>query len=94
MSIMATLFVPPHGRKEPLEIENISEDDELWFIENNAKISAEQLLTGDFVVYADVGIKDAEGEPSEAIQVDRGRTCRETMHALRVMAEGMLEKSK
>lgn len=94
MSIMATLFVLPHGRQEPLEITDIDETDELWFVENNAKISAETLLTGDHVVYADVGVKDVEGEPVEAIEFARGRTCRETMNALRLMAEQMLKEAQ
>ena len=90
MSITATLFVAPYGQKQALEIEDIDEADELWFVENNAKLSAEE-VNGQYVVYADVGLTHDDGEPNEAIEISRGRTCRETMHALRVMAERMLE---
>lgn len=92
MGIKATLFIPPNGREQEIIITEINEADELWFVENNAKLSGEELMNGQQVIYADVGLKDEEGEPLEGIEISQGRSCRETIAALRVQCEKLLKE--
>lgn len=90
MSIEATLFVPPNGRQEKTVITKINPEDSQWFKDNDAKISLEEISTGDVVVYADIGMRTIEGDEVEAIEVSGSRTCHETMAALRAQCEQML----
>jgi hypothetical protein len=48
-------------------------------------LSAEE-TGGTFVCYADVGLEDEDGEPMEAIELARWRSC-DTLHALRAQCE-------
>jgi hypothetical protein len=90
MSIEATLFVPPNARREQITITKINPEDSQWFKDNGAKISLEEISTGDVVVYADIGMRTEEGDEVEAIEVSGTRTCTETMAALRKQCEQML----
>ncbi len=92
MSIEAILFIPPNGQQQVIQVTQISPDDEAWFKDNNAKLSMEE-IPGHTVVYADIGLV-CEGEPEEAIELSKGRTCIETMAALRKQCEGMLRRKK
>lgn len=92
MGIKATLYIPPNGQKKEIELTDINENDELWFVENNAKLSCEQLFEDRNVIYADIGLKDEEGEPLEGIEISFGRSCRETLAALRVQCEQLLKE--
>lgn len=90
MSIQAKVYLPPNGRVEFIDVTEINEEDEVWFVEHNAKLSLEQLMNGQNVAYADIGLIDEEGEPKEAIEISRDRSCRETLAALREQCERML----
>lgn len=92
MSIVATLYIPPNGRTREIVIANINADDEAWFKAHHAKISLEE-LGGQNVIYADVGIVE-DGEVVEAIEIDRGRSCWDTMAALRKQCEAMLARKE
>jgi hypothetical protein len=77
-----TVYHKPDGRQEILDIPNINADDAKWFEANNAVISMEDI--GDmFAVYADIGLV-YEGELDEIMELSMGRTCVETLAALRI----------
>lgn len=86
MSIAAIAYIPPNGKTMDVEIDDIDPIDEAWFKEHNAKLSLEELSTGDMVVYANIGL----GEDREALEISRGRSCKETLTALRKQSEQML----
>lgn len=92
MSITGTFFSSPNGDPFSIEITSILIEDEKWFKAAGAKISMEQLMNGQNVVYADVGVKDEEGTPIEGIEISFGRTCEECFTALRKQCEELLEK--
>lgn len=80
-----TLYKRPDGRSEVIDVRNVLPEDEQWFAEHNVKISMEDI--GDtIVVYADTG-KVVDGEPDEFIEIANGRTCEETLSALRKQCE-------
>lgn len=89
MSIIVTYH--EHGTIEDLEFHEVNQEDEQWFKDNNAKLSAERNPTGvGFILYCDVGIR-VEGEPIEAIEITGHKDCRKSLAALRVTAEGLLK---
>lgn len=92
MAIKATLYIPPNGKRQVIDIVDIDKLDEDWFNSVKAELSVEE-VNGQIVTYADVGIVEG-GTTVEAIELDRGRTCRETMHALRLQAEDMLKRKE
>lgn len=86
-----TLYKRPHGRTEEIDMKNIRPEDEAWFKSVGAKLSIEE-VGGRYACYADVGIKDEENEPIEAIEVaGQDDDCRDTMQKLRKQCELMLE---
>lgn len=93
MSLFAMAFVPPNGQKVPIDITDINLGDEHFFQRQNARISVES-VNGQFVVYADLGFIDDGGEPDEAIEISRGRSCKETFAALRVQCEAMIARKE
>lgn len=93
------LFKPPHGRSVVIDIPNVHADDEKFFQENNIKISMEDVSAGGapmFAVYADLGVShgyDGDGDDNiELIELSEGRSCEETLSALRVQCEEELKK--
>ena len=89
MGIDVTLYKRPNGATEIIHVTKVRDEDVKWFLENNAKLSMED-LGGDFVVYADVGVTTEDGDPDEAIEVAMGRSCEDTFAALRKQAEEMV----
>lgn len=87
--IEATLYQRPNGATKTIEVHNIYIEDEAWFKANGAKLSMED-HAGTFIVYADVGLTHPEGDPIEAIEFSAGRTCEDTMQALRTQCTQML----
>lgn len=87
--MQATLYKKPDGRKQIIEVKNVLPDDEKWFVENNIKISMED-IGGDFAVYGDTGMEDEDGETIEMIFIAQGRTCEETLSALRRECESVM----
>lgn len=87
-----TLYKKPNGAKEILDVTKVYLSDAAWFEEHNAALSMEE-TGGTFVVYADVGLEDDDGEPMEAIELANGRSCEDTMQALRIQCEEMLKAS-
>lgn len=76
-----TMFFPPNAKKVEGEMTHIRPEDQAYFEANGVKISMED-INGNAVVYADTG-HVIEGEPDEQIQISRGRSCEDTMTALR-----------
>lgn len=86
-----TFYKQPHGRTEVIDVKHINREDAEWFEKHGAAISMED-IGGMFAIYADIGITDPEGEPNEAIELSHGRSCEETMAALRIQCEEMLKR--
>ena len=86
-----TLYKPPHGRKEVIDVRNVYPDDEAWFAEHKAAISMEE-IGGMFAIYAHVGGFDEDGEPVEAIEISRHRSCEDTLASLRQQCEELLKE--
>jgi hypothetical protein len=84
-----TIYKRPDGRSEVIDCRNVYPDDAKWFEDNHVAISMED-IGGGFAVYADTG-KEVDGEPDELIELSQGRTCEETLHALREQCEGVIK---
>ena len=87
-----TLYKQPDGRSEVINIHNVRPEDEAYFTRNGIKISMED-VGGEFAVYADIGEVTEDGDPDEVLVLPKGRSCEETMHALRLLCEDMKEQS-
>ena len=81
-----TFYKAPNGAQEVLNITKIHPEDEQFFTESGVVISMED-IGGDFVVYADTGVINEEGEPEEFIEIAQGRSCEDVLKALRVSCE-------
>lgn len=68
-----------------LPLENIDEEDEKFFVDGKYEISMEVLTNEMVVVYARHP-SDQDGD-DELLELDRGRSCQETMKALRAKCE-------
>jgi hypothetical protein len=86
-----TFYKVPNGTAVPLAITNVDPDDAAWFQSVGARVSMEE-TGGQFVCYADVGVVDEDGEPDEAVEIAAGRTCEETLKALRIQAQELLTR--
>lgn len=74
-TVTATLFVPPRGQRREIEIAKVLPDDAAYINSNCIKVSLEELMTGDTVIYFDDGkhIDDDPAEdPDEIIIISRG----------------------
>lgn len=90
--ITVTLFIPPDGTQSEAVIRDIDAEDADFFNENSVKISMEQIMTGEAVIYADYGMLDEDGDPvEEMVMVDMNTTTvREALKGLRMLVENML----
>ena len=80
-----TIYIKPNGRKQVIQIA-INQSDEIWFKENSANISMEDI--GDqYAIYVDIGLRDEEGEPDEIILLSAHRKASECFSILRKMCE-------
>ena len=86
MSIHVTVYYLPHGKST---VQEITDDDALWFTQNNVKLSMEELSTGAKVIYADYG--DPE---DEAMVVSMTKPCIEMLAELRKQTEVALAQFK
>ena len=84
--MIVTLYKQPHGRSEEIDISNVLPEDEAYFKRNKVRISMEE-VGGQFAVYADDGTEADDGEPDELIELSQGRSCKETLSALRKLCE-------
>lgn len=84
--MIATLYKRPDGRTQEIDIKNVLPDDEAYFTRHNISISMED-VGGMFAIYADIGQMDADGEPIELIELSQGRSCEDTLSALRKLCE-------
>lgn len=85
----ATFYKAPNGKQEVVDITKIYPEDEAFFTKNNISISMEELC-GDYVVYADTGYENEDGDPEEFIEIAQGRSCPEVLKALRISCEEFL----
>lgn len=88
-----TFFIPPDGRTDARQIVNVFSDDAAFFEANDIAISMEQ-LAGEHIVYADIGQVTEDGEPDELIEFAHGRSCQDTLHALRLACEAALAEEQ
>jgi len=84
--MIITLYKQPDGRTQEIDIKNVLPDDEAYFTRNRIAISMED-VGGMFAVYADIGQTDDNGGPVELIELSQGRSCEETLSALRKLCE-------
>lgn len=84
-----TFYKAPNGVQEVIDITKVYPEDEKFFIENGVVVSMEE-LAGDFVVYANTGIENEDGDPEEFIEIAQGRSCEDVLKALRVSCEEFL----
>lgn len=85
-----TMYVAPNGAKKTVEISNVLDEDREFFESNSVVISMEEIPSNngvDFVVYADTGMENEDGDPEEFIEIAGGRSCKEVLHALRLSCE-------
>jgi hypothetical protein len=85
----ATVFIPPNGKSQVIEMTNVYPDDEGYFVNNGIEISME-MVSGETIVYADIGQIDEDGEPFELIEFAGTRSCEDTLAALRKLCEEAL----
>ena len=78
-------YARPNGSMSELDMTNIYPEDVRFFVEMDIQVSIEELSTGQFVVYACP--RNDESEESEVMVFDNGRSCQETMKALREVCE-------
>ena len=88
--MIVTLYKQPDGRTQEIDIKNVLPDDEAYFTRNHIDISMED-VGGMFAIYADIGRMDEDGEPIELIELSQGRSCEETLSALRKLCEEELK---
>ena len=79
-TVTATLFVPPRGDRREIEIAKVLPDDAAYINSKGIKVSLEELMTGDTVIYFDDGKRiddDPAEDPDEIIIISRGgkKTC-------------------
>lgn len=88
--MIVTLYKRPNGRTQKIDIKNVIPDDEAYFTRNSINISIEDVGIM-FAIYADIGRMDEDGEPIELIELSKGRSCEETLSALRKLCEEELK---
>lgn len=88
-----TYYRSPNGRQIEIDMANIYPEDEEWFQANQIDVSLEELSEGSIAVYGKVG-ETEQGEPIEAIVLDLGRTCEETMKQLRHQCTQLMAEQK
>ena len=88
--MIITLYKQPDGRTQEIDIKNVLPDDEAFFDHHNISISMED-VGGMFAIYADIGQTDEDGKPIELIELSQGRSCEETLSALRKLCEKKLQ---
>lgn len=92
MTLQMTLFIPPNGEQQIIDVLEVNEEDKKFFIENNVKLSVEELGTKEKVLYADWGRKAADGEPYESMIILNPNTgCREAMAELCLLVQLEME---
>lgn len=89
-----TVYYPPKGDRRVIDMHNINADDEDFFVKHNVKISLEESETVGVIAYADYGKRDPEGGPEEIVEISFGRTCAETMQALRRKVEDAILRER
>lgn len=85
-----TLYIAPNGTKRTVEISNVLDEDREFFESNSVEISMEEIPSHkgvDFVVYADTGLENEDGDPEEFMEIAGGRSCEEVLHKLRLSCE-------
>ena len=92
-TIKATLFIPPHGQLREIEVTKVYPEDADYLNTKGVKVSLEELMTGDTVIYFDDGKHiddDPEEDPEEIIIISRGgkKSCEDCIK------EGVIELKK
>lgn len=87
----ATFYKAPNGEKEDMEIFNVYPEDEEFFTKYDISISMEE-LGGQYVVYADTGYENEDGDPEEFIALAEGRSCEDVLKELRELCESFLKE--
>lgn len=87
MGLPVTIYHRPNGRAEEIICREIDDDDAQWFKTRSVKVSMESDGRDGYILYADYGAVDEEGEPDEIVVLSLGRSCRKTLAKLRELTE-------
>lgn len=87
MSLPMTAFLRPDGKKQEIICNFITDDDANFFKTRSVKVSMEEDGSGGYILYADYGAVNEDGEPDEIIVFSGARTCETSMTELREMTE-------
>jgi len=74
-TVTATVFIPPRGQRKEIEISKVLPDDAAYINSKGIKVSLEELMTGDTVIYFDDGTTVSEEDddtPDEIIIISHG----------------------
>ena len=84
-----TIYTRPEGNHSVVDITHARQQDAEWFEKNNVSVSMED--TGsDFILYADIGMKNVDGEPEEIIIFAGQDDCYDAMTRLREECEAVM----
>ena len=76
MPVNALYYIRPYGRRENITISHVEHDDADWLNSHGIKLSLESDGRDGYIIYADYGKKDEDGEPVEHILIAKqGQTC-------------------
>lgn len=84
-------YKAPNGRHKLIECPNVYPEDLDYFIDNNIKVSMEE-LAGEFIVYGCPCEDDSE--ESEIMVLARRRSCEETLAELAALCQSTFRKTK
>lgn len=90
-----TFYTRPNGHSIDHDITNVRDEDAIWFESNDVAISMEEIDTGVFVIYADVGLLEDDGEtPMELIHITSlNESCEDALSTVRSMCEEALSEA-
>lgn len=91
MSLEVTLYTRPNGTKSPLIINNIDREQEEFF-NGRYGVSMEELMTGEFALYADIGIVLHDESVEVTYVVPRSQSCKDAFKCLQKKVEDVINE--
>lgn len=80
-TILATVFIPPNGRRDTVRVKNIRAEAARYLNENNIRVSMEEICgMGQVVYFGDGTLLDDDETPDEIIILSNGvKSCEDCM---------------
>lgn len=90
--MIATLYGDEDLKDQIIDIKDISDEDQVWFEDNNVSVALKRLGETQFALYGDVGLfEDDNVTPLEIkITAKTIETCRDALHRLRIECEKVI----